>query len=645
MALGDSTPLLQADRRSGPPGSRISPALNPVPAGARARFLAFPVALRPYLGTLAAVPVVALLFGSQWTWERTVVPSHTWRVSPGTPSPEPPEEVRLHFFDDGADPGRGVELGDDSALRAELPRDVSRFVVVLQADLNDRFLVLGGAGVEDLEPLWQVPRDKKGEVLTTRRSPMIEPEGPVRVLEVRSLRGFGGRSVSGLRLELEPLELRHALLVPLLWGAWVLLWIVRRRARGAIRVLEWWRAADPWLAAVLIVAIVCRVPEAAAYLALAIAATWAALRLLTAWLARSPGSLALTVLVVGLVAVVVPRVFRAALTARIAELHELTVDHRPRPGGEINEDRIRFKGVASDLADEDFVVLFLGDSFTHGVNLAYEDTYPSAFERVASGLDCSARVRAVNAGWTSASPLLALRLAREIGPRYRPDLVVYNLDMTDFHDDLLYEKRLRGGGDLEVDAGRAFLQLLDRAFPVLARHRPRLEGARGLLRTRAGDESAGNGPPLPADRFFATSRPLERSVADIERGVVQNLEALDDLSRDVLGARFAVVVYPRAYQYSLRESPDSWEQHEYEALGPWVREPFRYFEEEAPRLPFPGPERRCRRSRSRREFPLFQADDPHWNEAGARLMAETAAGWAAESGLIPCRVPGAGLGG
>jgi len=617
--------------------------LSPVPTHARDRLLALLAALRPCLGTLLAVPVVVLLFGSQWTWERTVLPVHTWRVSPGTASPDPSEEVRLHFFEDGADPGRGIELGDDSAILAELPRSVSRFVIVLQADLDDRFLVLGGSAPGHLEPLWQVPRDKKGEVLQTRRSPVVDLDHRVRFLEVRSLRGFGGRSVSGLRLELEPLAIPHVWLIPVLWGAWALLRLARRWLPGADRVLGWWRDADLWLAAALIVTMMFRVPEAVVFVALALAGTWAALRLVSTWLTRAPGSLALTVVVLSLLAVAVPRLFRAALTARIAELHELTVDHRPRPGsvnGEINEDRIRFHGVASDLADEDFVVVFLGDSFTHGVNLAYEDTYPSVFERVASGLDCSAPVRAVNAGWTSASPLLALRLAREIGPRYRPDLVVYNLDMTDFHDDLLYEARLREGGDLDVDAGRAFLQLLDRAFPAVARHRPRLERARGLLRTGAGDESTDDGPPLPADRFFATSRPLERSVADIERGVVRNLVALDDLSRDVLGARFAVIVYPRAYQYSLRESPDSWEQNEYEVMGPWVREPFRYFEKKARRLPFPVLSALPAFEESE-VFPLFQADDPHWNEAGARLMAQTAVEWAAGSGLIPCLVPGA----
>jgi hypothetical protein len=97
----------------------------------------------------------------------------------------------------------------------------------------------------------------------------------------------------------------------------------------------------------------------------------------------------------------------------------------------------------------------------------------------------------------------------------------------------------------------------------------------------------------------------------------------------------ALVIYPRAYQYSLRESPGNWEALQYEPLGPWVREPFRYFEENATRLPYPVMSTLPAFENSD-QFPLFQEDDPHWNEAGARLMAETVARWAAGSGLIPC---------
>jgi hypothetical protein len=609
-----------------------------LPAQIRARTLALWKDFSPFFGTLVVVPVVVVLLGSFWSWDRSVAPTRVWKIAPDAPSEEG-EEVRLHFYEDGSDPGRGVELGDGSVLLADLPRAVSRFEVVLQVDPNDYYLVLGGPDRTTLAPLWKVRRERSESVLTTLRSPKLEVTTPVRFLQVEGLRGVGARSVAGLRLDLEPLEIPHAVLVPLLWGAWLVLRAARRtgRWRWAARVLDRWRDLDLWLAAALIGAVVLETPDVLVYSLLAVATIWAALRLLAAWLARSPGSLVVTAVVLGLLALIVPRVFKAAITARLATLHDLTVDHRPRPGGEINEDRLRFAGTAQDLADGDFVVLFLGDSFTFGDTLRYEDAYPYVFEEVVSGYECARPVRAVNAGWISASPLLALRLLREIGPEYRPDLVVYSLDMTDFHDDLLYEQRLREGGDLEIDVGDAFVQVLLRRFPGLASHGPRLERMRSVFRAPADARAEEGEAPLPEDRFFATAQPLERSVADIERGAMRNLAALYDVSTETLGAPMALVVYPRAYQYSLRESPESWESHRYEAMGPWVREPFRYFRENSHRLPYPVLSVLPAFEDADR-FPLFRQDDPHWNEAGARLMAETVAGWVAESALIPCRV-------
>ncbi len=607
----------------------------PTPVGDR--LLAFLGTLRPFLGTLVVVPLVVAFCGSHWTWERSVAPSRAWRIAPsaGLAGQDRRQEVRLHFFDDGSDPGRGVELGDGSVLLAELPRAVSRFEIVLQVDPNDFYLVLGGPEERDLRPLWKVRRDRSESVLTTLRSPRLEVTAPIRFLQVEGLRGMGARSVAGLRLDLEPLEIPHALLLPLLWGAWLLLRVARRAGvPRAEAVLDRWRRADLWLAAALIGAVILRTPDVLVYGLLAVALIWLVLRVLLAWLARSPASLVAAALVVGLLVLAVPRVFEGTITARLAEVQDLTVDHRPRPGGEINEDHLRFAGTAEDLADEDFVVLFLGDSFTFGETLEYDQAYPYAFERIVAGFDCTARVRSVDAGWVSASPLLALRLLREIGPDYRPDLVVYSLDMTDFHDDLLYEQRLRQGGDLEIDAGEALLQILVRTFPGLAAQRPRLEKLRGIFRTRDRGRHEEE-TPVPEDRFFVTAQPLDKSVTDIERGVIANLASLDALVKDRLGARMALVVYPRAYQYSLRESPGSWEAHQYEPLGPWVREPFRYFEENAARLPYPVLSTLSAFEASD-QFPLFQEDDPHWNEAGAGLMAEAVARWTAATGLIPC---------
>jgi hypothetical protein len=595
--------------------------------------------LRPFAGTLVVVPLVVALFGSHWSWERSVAPRRVWKIAPRSAhgSLDGRREVRLHFYEDGSDPGRGVELGDGSLLLAELPRGVSRFQVVLQVDANDFYLVLGGPEERDVKPLWKVRRDRSESVLVTLRSPSLEATTPVRFLRVEGLRGVGARSVAGLRLDLEPVQVPHTILVALLWGAWVVLRLASRLdIRGAERLLGRWSRADLWLAAALVGTVVLRIPDSLVYFLLAVIAIWGALRLLASWVGHSPGSLAVTAVVVAALALIVPKLFERAITSRVARLHDLSVDHRPRPGGEINVDRLRFQGTAEDLADEDFVVLFLGDSFTFGETLDYDQAYPYAFERIVSGFRCTARVRSVNGGWVSSSPLLALRLLREIGPRYRPDLIVYSLDMTDFHDDLLYEQRLREGGDLEIDVGAALLQLAVRVLPGLASQAPRLEEMESLFRSRSEEEKE---VPVPRDRFFVTAQPLKESVDSIERGVVRNLAALNRLATETLGARMALVVYPRAYQYSLREAPRSWEAHRYEPLGPWVREPFRYFEEHADRLPYPVLSALPAFEASDR-FPLFREDDPHWNEAGATLMADTVAQWAARVGLIPCAPSG-----
>ena len=195
-----------------------------------------------------------------------------------------------------------------------------------------------------------------------------------------------------------------------------------------------------------------RLPESGAALVLA-SLLLLLLWLLLALLRRAPAGLLLALGVSALLlGFALPRAFSALLISKISQTYDLSVDHRPRPDGrEINRDGVRFKGDASDLSDDDFVVLFLGDSFTFGIGLRYHETYPVQFKAIASAAACVERVRAVNFGWISSSPLLSLRLLREIGYRYRPDLLVYNLDMTDFHDDLRYEYRLRRERDFEVD--------------------------------------------------------------------------------------------------------------------------------------------------------------------------------------------------
>jgi hypothetical protein len=240
--------------------------------------------VRPFFGTLVVLPLVVVVFGSHWTWERSVTPSRVWKAAARGSQPDQGQEVRLHFYDEGSDPGRGVELGDGSLLLAELPREVSSFEIVLQVDANDYYLVLGGPGRDTLQPLWKVRRDRSESVLVTVRSPRLDVVTPIRFVQVEGLRGVGARSVAGLRLDLPSLQVSHAFLVPLVWGAWLLLAVAGRHRRGrwANAVRRSWRRIDPGAAALLIGAVVLRTPDVVVYSLLVVGAIWAVLRLLSA---------------------------------------------------------------------------------------------------------------------------------------------------------------------------------------------------------------------------------------------------------------------------------------------------------------------------------------------------------------------------
>jgi hypothetical protein len=437
----------------------------------------------------------------------------------------------------------------------------------------------------------------------------------------------------------ERLAVPHWALVPLPWVVWCCLWLARRSpssAPAAERALGFWRRADLWVAAVAIYSILFRITAPGLTGATAATAIVAGVFLAR----RAPIATASVLATAALCIALVPKVFSAIVVAKVSEQYELTVDHRMKPDGKhINSDGIRFRGEAEDVSEEEFVTLFLGDSFTFGTRLLNRRTYPRTFQAFVNQSECTAPVRSINFGWPSASPLLSLRLLRQIGYKYEPDLVVYSLDVTDFHEDLRYERDLRNAGDYEVDSSRLVQQFIDRNLPWLNVDLAMAPGLADLLRPRRPHADAlGGDPELPADRFFVTKYPLDETRDWIERGVMKNLAAINDFATGTLEVPMVLVIYPRAYQYSDRETPKNWESRAYETLGPFVREPFRYFEEVADQLPYPVVNLLPAFETSK-TFPLFLEDDPHWNREGARLAARTAAREIHRLGLIPCEIP------
>jgi len=283
------------------------------------------------------------------------------------------------------------------------------------------------------------------------------------------------------------------------------------------------------------------------------------------------------------------------------------VDHRMPPNDPkppTNADGIRSRRQRGDFPDSAFNVLLLGDSFVYGYHLSFDETIPALVEQRLRNAFPDKDVRVANFGWTSSSPLLSLRLLREVGPAYAPDLVVYCLDMTDFHDDIKYAAMLDR---------RGIYAIYDR-FPITLTLWRTL--SLGTFRDVHDWSLQGT---LPRRIFFVSAAPLEQT-RPFFRPMMANLAALYELSGQ-LGARFTLVVFPRSYQYSRKEAPDSWERNAYENLGPYSLEPFRYFEEVGPELPYPVHSLLPAFQRTS-VFPTCFSTDPHWNADGARVAAE-----------------------
>ena len=595
--------------------------------------------------TLVLVPIVAIAAGTRCEWTQpldtsdfVLKPRHA-AGGAATTSGAAGNTAAVRSSDGYS--RESIAVGADQVLEATFPQPLAVTGLALQAECGDAYLITGSSDGARFEELWLAPATcAQMSNPSTRRSGYIHTAPSVRSIRIAPYLGKGAYSVASLTVFHAVHVIAFDVVAPLVvWGAWLLCLIVartNRRAARANRVLRTWSFYDVWIAAAGMYVVLFRLNDPGAFGAVA----FAGLAVCAAWVhvvvARRSVSLLIGTLVLAALWPAAQHLLNRAVQRRVAGVYDLTVDHRMRPdGNEINADGLRFRGSADDLTADDYVVFVLGDSFTFGGRLSYEEAYPSVLERLLSG-HCTRPVRTVNAGWVSSSPLLGLRLLRDIGAKYKPDLLVYTLDMTDFHDDLRYEDELlgrSGGQDLHsIPLGQFVLRLT------------RLErwGARWnrwvsdhLRPTMRDDRQPTRADILNGARFFITQRPLAESRPWIEAGVMRNLQAMFELARDQLGIPMVLVIAPRAYQYSDRESPRNWEAMEYETRGPYAQEPFRYFAEVAPQLPYPVLSLLPSFEQAT-QFPLFFEDDPHWNAAGAQLAARTVAAFLIERGLLPC---------
>jgi hypothetical protein len=282
----------------------------------------------------------------------------------------------------------------------------------------------------------------------------------------------------------------------------------------------------------------------------------------------------------------------------------------------VNEDGIRSPVEAGAFLADNFNVLFLGDSFTYGWRVMMGKTMPAQFERQAQTAGY-ASMRSINFGWVSSSPYLSERLLREKALKYKPDLVVLTLDMTDIFDDRLYrnivERKHFFAVGQYLPAITQFVSLINQS----------LWQSEWLARNAFG---------VPARHFFIVEHPLEETRPYFDQ-LMMNVDTIHTYCRDVLGVPFVLFVMPRYFQFDPRLSPSNWEKAQYPLTGPYVLEPFHYFDEVAKQKPYPiisllGD------FKNTKVFPVTFPDDPHLNESGNTVAADAVLKHLSQQGLL-----------
>jgi len=283
------------------------------------------------------------------------------------------------------------------------------------------------------------------------------------------------------------------------------------------------------------------------------------------------------------------------------------VDHRmePKPEKGINSDGLRCDLEATDIKDESLNVIILGDSFAFGWDLESNETIPFKFAEMARAEQPELSINAINFGWPSSSPILDLRLLKDVGAKYKPDYVLLLLDMSDIHDEIKYRHFIDKRG---IYRAYDFIPVWVLTFRKIM-ERMNLQGTWH-------ERIFG----YPEKRYFHSHRPLDQSIEKFAP-ITESLDQLKSYCEEELGVPFICFILPRGYQYDARESPECWERDAYTPMGPHVREPLKYFDQLATERDYPiigllPAFEDCK------EYPTCFVKDMHYNPTGARIAAQ-----------------------
>lgn len=280
------------------------------------------------------------------------------------------------------------------------------------------------------------------------------------------------------------------------------------------------------------------------------------------------------------------------------------VDHfmDKRNHDDLNSDNIRYHREAVDLASEDINIIFLGDSFIFGFLLNHRAAIPYQFEEIAQAQFPQQNINGINFGWVSASPYIELNLLTKLGAKYQPDVVILDLDIGDFHDDIRYQ----------------FMKQ-HRSIYKLSRWLPMTTLLLEMCANKFSSDTFERWVGFPKSQLFVNERPLAASRPYVESFTEKNIDALYEYTTNTLGAKFIVFVNPKTFHYNEKESADNWLK-DIARRTPYSFEIFEYIDELSHTKPYPVVSLLPAFQKTD-VFPTAFEKDAHWNRDGYKVAA------------------------
>ncbi len=314
-------------------------------------------------------------------------------------------------------------------------------------------------------------------------------------------------------------------------------------------------------------------------------------------------------------------------------------------------------GLRSEYSREAFLqyserIVMMGDSFTYGYGVRQRFAFPEVCQQLLRERLHRDGLAVLNAGIVSYSPFLANLLFDGVIRAYKPQLVLYFLDATDFGDDYQYAAMAKcdeHGVYFDIDERGQFYygvigELVYRAFtqpPLSQALECALYPKEVVLRKVLGwpsrerkeyyDFTVRIDGVTEYNRYFIYRHPPE-SLRPYFAATRENIDRLAHKVRRA-GAAFALVVVPRFHHYDPKESPDYWERGQYATNEPYQYAYLEYFDQVKEQADYPVLNL-LSAFQAAKERPLTFRQDAHWNDRGHAFVARTIADYLVEQGLL-----------